>query len=220
MAEAKQPYLNGAFYGPSIPSVSHHPSRGRGCGCGCCLLSFLLKIVIFVVFLVCLAFFLFWLVFRPKVVKFHVTDAALRRFDLNTATNMLDYDLPMNLTIRNPNKHIGIYYDRLEASAFYEDQRLVTIPLPNFYQGHKNTTTLNLHFKGQKMVGLQASDLEKYNSQNSSGAFNIDVKLYLRIRFKLRDLKTHKFKPKIKCDLKVPLQTSGSFETERCDIDW
>lgn len=68
------------------------------------------------------------------------------------------------------------------------------------------------------------SEIAKYDSEKSSGSYSIDMKLYLTVRFKLRSVKTPKFKPKIECDLKVPLASngsvSGSFETVRCGIDW
>lgn len=67
--------------------------------------------------------------------------------------------------------------------------------------------------------------LSKYNEQKSSGVYDIDVKLYLRVRFKFGLIKTGKFKPRIKCGLKVPLTQNGSssggtFETTKCDVDY
>ncbi|KAI7990968.1 NDR1/HIN1-like protein 10 [Camellia lanceoleosa] len=224
----KQPQLNGAYYGPSIPppsKTSHRPGRShRGCGCCGCLFALIFKILITLIFIAGIVVLVFWLVFRPNKVKFYVTDATLTQFDLNTTTNNLYYDLSLNLTICNPNKHIGIYYDRLDARVYYEDQRFTAESLTPFYQGHKNTTELGFVFKSQNMVSLQSSEIAKYDSEKSSGSYSIDMKLYLTVRFKLRSVKTPKFKPKIECDLKVPLASngnvSGSFETVRCGIDW
>ncbi|KAG5541813.1 hypothetical protein RHGRI_021600 [Rhododendron griersonianum] len=193
MSSPKQPHLNEAYYGPSIPpppSKSYHrPGRGSSCNpCGC-LFGLLFKILFAVLFTVGLLAFLFWVAFRPNRVKFHVTDAALTQFNLTT-TNTLYYNLDLNLTIRNPNKHIGIYYDRVEARAFYGGQRFAATTLPRFYQGKKNTTELNVVLKGQNIVvagqGNNDDLLSDYNSEKGSGVYGIDVKLYLRVRFKLR----------------------------------
>lgn len=67
--------------------------------------------------------------------------------------------------------------------------------------------------------------LSEYNEQKNSGVYEIDVKLYLRVRFKFGLIKTGKFKPRIKCGLKVPLTQNGSssvstFETTKCDVDY
>lgn len=98
-----------------------------------------------------------------------------------------------------------------------------SVTLQPFYQGHKQTNVLNAVFQSQKVfVGSEA--LSEYNQQKSTGIYEIDVKLYLRIRFKLGLIKTGKFKPRIECDLKVPVTQNGNsvgtFQTTKCDIDY
>ncbi|CAK7342003.1 unnamed protein product [Dovyalis caffra] len=205
MAE-KQGHLNGAYYGPSIPPPQHYhrPGRGSDCGC-CCLITLLLKVIITVAVLIGLFILIVWLIFRPiNKVKFHVTDVALTQF--NYTNNMLQYDLAANVTIRNPNKKIGIYYDRIQARAFYEDQRFGYQALTPFYQGHKNTSALNVVLKGQQLVTLQGEELTRFNQETKSGRYGITLELSLRIRFKLGKVKTARFKPKVECDdLMIPL---------------
>ncbi|XP_024026818.1 LOW QUALITY PROTEIN: NDR1/HIN1-like protein 3 [Morus notabilis] len=224
--------LNGAYYGPSIPPPSrpsksyHRPGRGGGCGlCGCrCLFSLIFKIIITVVVIVGLAALIIWLVFRPNKIKYHVTEATLTKFNL-TSDNILHYDLALNITVRNPNKRIGVYYDRIEARAYLEDERFNTKLLPKFYQGHKNTTVLSPVFSGQNAVVLSGEEKTEYEQQKKAGVYDIDVKLYLRIRFKFGKVKTWRLKPKIKCDLKVPISADGKspavgFKRTKCDIDF
>ncbi|KAH7512238.1 NDR1/HIN1-like protein 10 [Ziziphus jujuba] len=222
--------LNGAYYGPAIPPPQpkqrsyHRPGRGSDfCCCGC-LFSLICKLIFTAVFIIALAAFIFWLIVRPNKVKFHVTDASLTQFNF-TGNNTLHYNLAVNITIRNPNKKIGVYYDRIEARALFEGARFDSKLLTKFYQGHKNTTVLNAAFVGQQLVVLESDAVSKFNDQKASGVFDIDVKLYLRIRFKLGAIKTGRFKPKVKCDVKVPLATNGTllssdFETKRCSIDY
>ncbi|GKV50595.1 hypothetical protein SLEP1_g57298 [Rubroshorea leprosula] len=59
MAE-KHSHLNGAY---------HRHGHGSGCGC-CCLLSFLIKLIVTAVIILGLAALIFWLIFRPNIVKF------------------------------------------------------------------------------------------------------------------------------------------------------
>ncbi|XP_020233880.1 NDR1/HIN1-like protein 10 [Cajanus cajan] len=217
----KQPELNGAFYGPAIqPAKSYErPGRGGGCGgcCGC-LFSLILKLILSVVIIVGIAVFLVWLIVRPNVVKFHVTDATLTQF--NYTGNTLHYDLALNVSVRNPNKRVGIYYDRIEARALYHDARFDTeLPSP-FYQGHKSTNVISTVFKGQQVLPLTADQTSLFKKDNATRVYPIHVKMYLRVRFKLGLLKTMTLKPKVSCDLQVPLQgTAGVFQTTKCDYD-
>lgn len=92
-----------------------------------------------------------------------------------------------------------------------------------FYQGHKTTSVLNPVFEGREI--LLGGAIGDYNREKNAGVFSIDVKLKLKVRFKLGKIKTPKFKPTIDCDLKVPLSSSngrfaGGFETTKCDVDF
>jgi len=116
---------------------------------------------------------------------------------------------------------MGIYYDVFEANAFYEDQRFDTKLVDPFFQETKNTTDVGpVAFKGQKVITLGSDQNTAYELQKSTGNFNIVLRLHLKVRFKIGLFKTGKWKPKVKCDLTVPLSSSSSttkFETKRCD---
>lgn len=220
----KQPQLNGAYYGPSIPPPKtsyHRPGRGGGCDCCCgCLFNLIFKLILTVIIIVGIVVFLFWLIVRPNVVKFHVTNATLTQFNY-TNNNTLHYDLALNITVRNPNKRLGIYYDHIEASALYHDARFDSQFPDPFYQGHKTTNILTPVFKGQHVVLLDAGQSAELKKENTSGVYEIDVKMYLRVRFKLGVFKTKTLKPKVTCEMRLPLKgTAGAvFEPIKCDWD-
>nr|ABZ80409.1 hairpin-inducing protein [Casuarina glauca] len=225
MAE-KQTNLNGAYYGPAVPPPPqsyHRPGRSGGRGCGCaCFFCFLLKLIVSVIVILGLAALIFWLIFRPTSINFHVTDATLTQFDFSD-NNTLQYNLALNVSVRNSNRKIGVYYDTIEARAYYEDQRFATDSLTPFYQGHKTTSTLNPEFAGQQLVLLETDQLSQFNSEKTSGVYSIDVKFYLRIRFKVGKVRVGKFKPQVKCELKVPMSSgtsSESFQTTKCELDY
>lgn len=227
---AENAHLNGAYYGPSVPPPSrpsksyHRPGRGGGCGCCGCLFSLVFKLIVTAVVAIGLAVLILWLIFRPNRIKFHVTDASLTKFNLS-ADNNLHYNLALNITIRNPNERIGIYYDRIEARPLLEGERFDNDFLPTFYQGHENTTVLRHVFEGQHLVVLGGDERSDFDEQKRAGVYDIDVKLYLRIRFKVGKVKSWRMKPKIKCDLKVPLSADGKtpavgFKRTKCDLDF
>ncbi|KAM7491684.1 hypothetical protein LguiA_034605 [Lonicera macranthoides] len=193
MPEPRQPHLNGAYYVPSIPPPSkayYHPSRG-GFGCCClgslfsccgCIFNLIFQIILTVVIFLGILALIFYLFFHPNNVKFHVINASLTQFRLEN--NSLAYTMSANLSIRNPNKCIEIYYDRIEARGYYQGQHFNSVELGRFYQGHKKTNNLTVEFQGQNWVMLGENQLSKYNSERTDGRFSIDMKLYLRIRLK------------------------------------
>ncbi|KAK9122874.1 hypothetical protein Sjap_012476 [Stephania japonica] len=221
--QAKQPHLNGAYYGPAIPppAQSYHAHGRRHSGCGpCCLVGLLFKVVVTIVVILGIVALVLWLVFRPNEVKFHVVNASLTRFDI-MPNNTLHYDLALDVAVRNPNKKIGIYYDSIQANAYYHDNWFASAWVDPFYQPKKNTTMLKPILRGE--VPLVGSRINEFDGEKRSGVFPIDVVLNLRVRFKVGSLKSKRIKPKINCDMKIPLKVNGSvvaFETERCDVDF
>ncbi|PRQ23157.1 hypothetical protein RchiOBHm_Chr6g0258251 [Rosa chinensis] len=88
--------------------------------CFCCFCS-----IYILHFIICfsLSFLIFWLIFLPQEPKFKVTNASLTQFNFNNTNNTLNYNLAINITIRNPNKRVGIYYRRIKVIANYRNKR-------------------------------------------------------------------------------------------------
>ncbi|KAI3975241.1 hypothetical protein MKX01_039277 [Papaver californicum] len=126
---------------------------------------------------------------------------------------MLHYNLAVDLNLRNPNSKIGDYYDQIEARAFYDGRRFSSVTLTPFYQGHKNTTILRPVFKGQRLL---PNVQDVYNKDMTDGKFNIEVKLYLKMRFKAGVVETFKVKPRVKCEFEVPLGSAIGFTPQKC----
>ncbi|KAL9332142.1 hypothetical protein ACSQ67_001752 [Phaseolus vulgaris] len=188
--------LNGAYYGPAIPSQKsyHRPGRGGGCRCCCgCLFSLIFKLILTVIIIVGIAAFLFWLIVRPNVVKVHVTDATLTEF--NYTNNTLRYDLALNITVQ--------------------------LPVPgSLLPGAQDHERVEPRVQGEHILALNADQSAEFKKENATGLYEIDVKMYLRVRFKLGVFKTKTLKPKISCDLRVPIKgTATAFETTKCDWD-
>ncbi|KAI4331839.1 hypothetical protein L6164_016794 [Bauhinia variegata] len=162
---------------------------------------------------------IFYIIFTPRDVRFHVTDAALTKFDL-TANNTLFFKLELNMAIRNPNRRIGFYYDRFLAVASYRKKSIGAAKLGSFYQGHKTTTFWKPVFEGSHFLTLSGKDLRKFEEEKSIGIYSVDVVIYLRVKARFGKIKTDYYEPgKVKCHLKVPLSSyhsSSGFKTTKC----
>ncbi|KAL2344141.1 hypothetical protein Fmac_005426 [Flemingia macrophylla] len=161
-------------------------------------------------------FILFWYLFltitHPSNVKFFETEASLAQFNL-TSNSTFFYNLKVNVTGRNPNKHVIVYYRNIKAIAWYKDNDFGRVSLVPFDQGHKNTTLLQALFEGQNVITLKPKQLGEYNEETSVGVYNdLAVDFDLTIRAKYRSwFKTSRFNPPIvQCRLsRVPLISNG-----------
>ncbi|KAJ4979163.1 hypothetical protein NE237_009943 [Protea cynaroides] len=171
---------NGAYYGHPIhpqPQPVHHRHPLYN------LFLTIIKVMFAIVILLGTASFIFRLLVRPPEVKFYVVTADLTQFELTNGST-LNYNLSLNMTVRNPNKKIGIYYDTLYATASYNYERFSWDFLQPFYQEKK------------------------------AGFFYIDVKVYAGMIFKIGSVKTRRHWPDIECYLRVPLTSNGTIAGE------
>ena len=165
---------------------------------------------------------LFWIIISPSNVKFHVTDASLTEFNL-TSNNTLYYNLKVNVTVRNPNNKIVVYYRRIKAIAWYKDNDFGWVSLTPFDQGHKNTTFLQAVFEGHSVIKLKPKQLGEYKDETSVGIYeDLAVDFDLRIKANFGRFKSSRFNtPIVQCRrLRVPLISNGKsvppFSVTRC----
>ncbi|KAI3863362.1 hypothetical protein MKX03_023302 [Papaver bracteatum] len=187
------------------------------CALLCCFPRCMCNIILSILTTLGLAVLIVWLIFRPiNPLKYHVDNASLIQFNV-TGNDMLHYELAVELSLRNPNTKIGVYYDQIEARALYDGQRFDSVMLTPFYQGHKNTTILHPVFKGQRLLpNVQGA----YDKDVSDGKFNIEVKLVIKMRYKAGDVETIRVNPGYKCELEVPLGSATGFTPQKCTFGY
>ncbi|MED6136365.1 yls9-like [Stylosanthes scabra] len=228
MADNKQPNLNGAYHGPAIPPAE--PPRGyrhqRSRSCCCCLFSVIWKLLLALIILAVIAVLVFWVVVQPRIFKFYVNNAEITQMDYNTNTTQLRYNMVLNFTAHNPNKKLGIYYDKVLAKAYFMDTQFASADvitfMNSFRQDKKGTNPMSGVFSGQQLIFLDYSQYSQITDDKNRRNFDIYVKLYFEMRFRLGDLISGTYKPKVKCDLNVPFHNATkaftSFKTTKCDI--
>lgn len=140
--------------------------------------------------------------FRPKLPKYSIDKLRITEFNL-TGSDDLSATFNVEITASNPNKKIGIYYEggsRIEA--LYEETKLCEGSLPKFYQGHRNTTSLDLPLSGQAQ---NASGLISRLRQQEQETGNVPLNLRVKqpVRVKLGKLKLFKVKFRVSCTLLV-----------------
>lgn len=173
-----------------------------------------------------LVFFVVWSIFLPEEPKFSITNASLTQFDFTNANKTLHYNLELNITIRNQNNKVDIYYNDIQVIANYGKKRFAMLTLDStpFHQDHKNTTILNhVVLEGQQLVQFGDTELSQLKAETDTGFYSIDVQLALRVEVGYDIFKTRYYQQsgsKINCKLKVPSnfneKSSGRFKTTKC----
>nr|XP_043634372.1 NDR1/HIN1-like protein 6 [Erigeron canadensis] len=183
----------------TIPLKYAKPPKKRGCCCKlfCWILFFLILILVILGILAAIVYF----GFDPKIPKYSVDGMTITRFSLDNDSN-LNAQFNVNITARNPNSKIGIYYEGgSKLSVSYMGTKLCEGSLPKFYQGHKNTTLLDVALNGQtrSATGL----MDSLRAQQQTGTVPLVVRAKVPVRIKLGKLKLPKWKPVVRCRLNV-----------------
>ncbi|XP_045798350.1 NDR1/HIN1-like protein 10 [Trifolium pratense] len=172
--------------------------------------------------------FVLIIVYAPSDIKFHVTDASLTKFNL-TNNNTLDYKLEANITSRNPNKNVIVYYREIAAIAFYKDHKFATVNLTPFDQGHKTTSFLHVLFEGKGVMkkSLQPKQLFEYDQETRLGIYHdLAINLDILATYKFLTHKSTRYNPPmVQCRrLSLSVVSNGnssstpSFHGRKCRI--
>ncbi|QCE07721.1 Late embryogenesis abundant protein [Vigna unguiculata] len=189
----------------SVPAVYSKP-RKRSCFCKCMCWT----ISVFVLLLIILAAIvgILYLVFKPKLPDYSVD--TLRISDLRLNFDMSLYaKFDVKITANNPNKKIGIYYEKGgKLSVWYTNTRLCEGSLPQFYQGHQNKTVLDVSLSGQVQSG--STLMTALQQQQQTGRIPLDLKVHAPIAIKLGRLKLMKIRVLGECLLVVDSLSSNN----------
>ncbi|GJN01269.1 hypothetical protein PR202_ga18522 [Eleusine coracana subsp. coracana] len=191
------------------------PCKCLACGLFSCLCSILISLLVVVGVLA----LIFYLIFRPHMIAATVDSAALAQFDL-APNSALAYNLSVDITVRNPNKRVGLYYDDVESLALFQDQRFGYVQLDSFYQGTEESTKVSPQFHGQQPLQGDVN-AANFRSQQTDGKFDVEVKLNARLRVKVWAFKVRGPKARITCPLSVPApgnNAGATFKPTDCKV--
>ncbi|XP_059623308.1 NDR1/HIN1-like protein 6 [Cornus florida] len=190
----------------TIPVHYAKPPKNRNCFRKClCWTIFLLILQIIIIALLAGIIFL---IFRPKLPKYSIDSLRITQFTLNT-DNSLYATFNVNITARNPNKKIGIYYEGgSNIGVWYTGTKLCEGSLPKFYQGHRNTTVLDVALTGQTQNANNL--LSSLQAQQQTGSIPLNLRVKVPVRIKLGKLKLPKVKFVVRCRVVVDSLTADN----------
>ncbi|XP_049937034.1 NDR1/HIN1-like protein 10 [Nymphaea colorata] len=149
------------------------------------------------------------LVLRPTMLQVSLQKASLVEFSLRHR-RILSYNLTLDVSVRNPNKRSGFFYERLQAMAFYGEEQFAEVSLPCFYQAPLNVSMLRPSFAGQLQMDNSYVVASDFILQRAQGWFQFDVNFFAEVRLKLGPVNATSYSAVVTCGLVVPLASTNS----------
>lgn len=202
--------------GQKLPAVHSKPPKRRSCCCK--FLCWTLLVLLILVIAIGVTVGILFLVFRPKLPKYSIDGLQITQLDLsNNGSLYAAFDV--TVTARNPNKKIGIYYvGGSRISVLYSGSKLCEGAFPKFYQGHRNTTVLQVPLTGQTQNATAL--LTSWQQQRQqTGVIPLNLRVRQPVRVKLGKLKLPKMRFLVRCRLDVDslsAQNAVSIKSSSC----
>ncbi|KAJ6867727.1 NDR1/HIN1-like protein 6 [Populus alba x Populus x berolinensis] len=167
---------------------SSKPQKTRSCCCKCVCWTVGLLVLLLVI--VGATAGILYLVFKPKIPNYSVDSLSISDLRLNFDMSLYA-KFDVKITANNPNKKIGIYYEKGGLlSVWYTNTKLCAGSIPKFYQGHQNITKLDVSLTGQTQYG--STLLRALQDQQQTGRIPLDLKVDAPVSIKLGRLKLRK----------------------------
>lgn len=157
-----------------------------------------------------------WLVIMPHKPKYYLDYASVKEFN-TTSDGLLNTNLNFNISTRNSNRKVAIYYDLLQAYLLYGEKQIGWSTLPEFYQRRKNTTSLQTTVTGQE-VALDTDTARDLKLEQTSGTLDLNLKFYARVRFKVGSWKSRRYTMKVRCMHFSVGVNAGAFKPMQCHV--
>ncbi|KAI9093986.1 hypothetical protein K1719_026984 [Acacia pycnantha] len=187
-----------------LPSEKHCMAAGKDYGshapkraiCSCITIFLLLAGITLLVL---------WLVYRPHKPRFTVIGAAFYGFNA-TAPPFLTTTLQFTIHIRNRNRRVSIYYDRLSAFVAYRNQAITApIMLPPLHQDRHSAVSVSPMIGGSPLP-VSAEVVNGLAAEESYGVVGVRLVVQGRVRWKAGAIRTAHYGMYVKCDLLIGLK--------------
>jgi hypothetical protein len=173
--------------------VPNAPKREH---CICITIFFLLLGIIILIL---------WLAYHPSKPHITVTSAAV--YGLNaTSPPFMSISMQFTIFIRNPNRRVSIYFDRLSAFVSYRNHPITPhVVLPSFFLEKHGTVSLSPELGGVP-VPVSVEVLNGLMVDENYGVVGVKLIFQGRLKWKSGEIKSAHYGLYAKCDLLLGLK--------------
>ncbi|XP_076958937.1 NDR1/HIN1-like protein 26 [Bidens hawaiensis] len=159
------------------------------------------SIFLSLLFVLGLITFILWLSLRPHRPRFHIHEFSIP--SLAQDNGLASAQATFNVTARNPNLNIGIFYDTMHITLFFQNQNIGEEPFNvPFFQEPKNTTVLYDTLSGTRLV-INEARWGQLVAARMHGLVTFRLEVASAIRFKVAGWESKKHKMHANCDIGV-----------------
>lgn len=160
--------------------------------------------------------FIIYLSLRPHRPRFFLYDFEIPA--LAQPNGFENAGLTYNVTARNSNHKIGIYYNDMQVTAYYDDQRIGGQPvLFPFYQGPKNSTVISSTLSGTTLT-VNNGRWMQFLGDRTRGKVIFRLEITSTIKFKIStwDSKWHKLHANCEAAVGADGMLLAGYKESRC----
>ncbi|KAF8708867.1 hypothetical protein HU200_030259 [Digitaria exilis] len=188
----------------SSSSRARRIARRTRDSCAAVLANTLCSFLLGVLLVAGVVLFVLWLGLRPHRPRFHIASFSVAG-GLDPDSSPAGASLAFNVTDRNPNRHIGIYYDAVHASVHFYDALVASGPAfaAGWYQPNKTTTSITGLLD---VLGPTTTDASwpSFSAAVRAGRVPLRLQLTTAIRFRVTNaLHSGRQRMHVSCDLLV-----------------
>ncbi|OIT00751.1 PREDICTED: NDR1/HIN1-like protein 12 [Nicotiana attenuata] len=159
--------------------------------------------ILIFLFLVLLTILIVWAVLQPKKPRFILQDTTIFTFNVS-APNIFSTSIQATVYARNPNRNIGIYYDKMDIYATYHNQQITYYTqIPPVYQGHKDVNIWSPFVFGNNVPIAPYNGPGLTEDQQNGGVW-LDFKMNGRVKWKVGSVTTGHYHLHVTCSAYVP----------------
>lgn len=199
-----------------------HASRGRLCCCCCCYICAIIATLLLI--LLVLAAFLY-LVLQPKAPTFSITRAYITEFNLTREPKeeplYLQANVNFTIVAGNPNKKIGIHYEKIKVELVYEGVEIGKGSMPSFYVGKRESEEMGLQVNGEHTLLEQRVGLDLQRAVQEESNMWVQVKTVAYVSVQVWGFKSRHAKLLILCNVQMnsPLpHTNAHLLSKACKL--
>ncbi|KAL7142772.1 hypothetical protein ABFS83_08G146300 [Erythranthe nasuta] len=177
-------------------------------------------VFLFLLFLIGIITFILWLSLRPHRPRFHVIDFSIPELAGGGEGGFQNAQIVYNVTARNANQNIGVYYDSMQLTVYYQDQSIGGSPLSNpFYQEPKKTAVFAGTLGGAALT-VTGQQWQQFTADKARGevVFRLEVASTIRFKISTWDSKRHKMHANCPVGVGPDGLILPSYKDRRCPV--
>ncbi|KAK7269980.1 hypothetical protein RIF29_22810 [Crotalaria pallida] len=169
-------------------------------------------------FILGLITFILWLSLRPHRPRFFIQDFSIP--GLAQDSGFQNAQITFNVSARNSNQAIGVYYESMGCAVVYGGQKIGSMPLLfPFYQEPKNTTVVDGVFSGATLT-VSSERWAEIQGDRARGSVVFSLELTSVITFHISTWHSKRHRMHASCDVRVG--TDGyilpAYKGKRCPV--